>query len=127
MAIKSNGAKWLALILLLGAASLIADDCANFSGSWKRDVDGLTWNLSQQTDEITGGEDNGVYRHEIHGRATGRWAGLEFERTQLATGCVMYLVGIATRISDDEIQIQASGSGCDLKDYTENYVYHRVK
>ncbi len=110
-----------------GASSPVAQSCADFSGGWRRDIDGLVWGIHQSDCRLAGGEENFNYHHSLRGTVSQDVAQITIRRTTNATGCVATLTGTARVIDKSHIRVDLNGNGCGLPhNHSESFVYHRV-
>ncbi|MES9948729.1 MAG: hypothetical protein ABW118_07205 [Candidatus Thiodiazotropha sp.] len=100
--------------------------CKIIEGQWKRDVDNLVVEYTQSACVITGRiiTDVGANSHQIRAVLSGK-SGAGYTRRSVS-GCTTILSGEYELLSDNLLKIKATGNGCDLSNYQEEFVYRKI-
>jgi hypothetical protein len=101
--------------------------CASLDGMWLRPYDSFQIRFVQRGCQAEGysASDSETNSHQVHIALAGN-TGLGFVR-RVYKGCVKYLSSQVSVENQDAIRIEGHGSGCDLKDYREDFPYQRIK
>lgn len=101
--------------------------CKNIEGQWQRSIDNLIIEYTQSGCVMAGRvlSDSGANSHQISAVMSGKY-GAGYTRRSIG-GCTTILSGEYQLLSGNQLKISAKGNGCDLDNYSEEFVYTKIR
>jgi hypothetical protein len=113
----------IATMLVVGSIRS-ADACPNITGNWFRSLDNVTTVINQNGCNINTVLNSSGFTHSGTGAGdASNTFSYQLTRTNRGDGCTVVMTGSITQENPSTIRIVLSGNGCDLKNYSEDYLW----
>ena len=107
----------------------VRDDTENFTGRWHRQLDNVTWVITENNGFVTGTLDASNFTHTLNAtKSSSRLATGPVRRINRTNGCETVMSYEMNMIDPQHIRIRITGTDgrCDIpRDYREDFVWDR--